>query len=70
MRHLALFGVALLLSLAACGGGPEEGEAAADAPKPEAPKVDCCKVTADLKAKMPDCCRKHAAGTAQACCEK
>jgi hypothetical protein len=61
MRHLALFGAAVLLSLAACGGGPEEGEAAAEAPKaeapkPEAPKVDCCKVTADLKAQMPKCC--------------
>ena len=71
MRHLALVGAAVLLSLAACGGGPEEGEAAAEAPKPEAPKVeaakveapkveapkvDCCKVTADLKAQMPKCC--------------
>jgi len=61
MRHLALFGAAVLLSLAACGGGPEEGEAAAEAPKaeapkPEAPKIDCCKLTADLKAQMPKCC--------------
>ena len=66
MRHLALVGAAVLLSLAACGGGPEEGEAAAEAPKVdapkveapkvEAPKVDCCKVTADLKAQMPKCC--------------
>jgi len=66
MRHLALVGAAVLLSLAACGGGPEEGEATAEAPKVdapkveaakvEAPKVDCCKVTADLKAQMPKCC--------------
>ncbi|MBI3857191.1 MAG: hypothetical protein HY293_16010 [Planctomycetes bacterium] len=58
MRHLALFGAAVLLSLAACGGGPEEGEAAAAAPKVEAPKVDCCKGTAELKAQMPTCCAR------------
>jgi hypothetical protein len=63
MRHLALFGAAVLLSLAACGGGPEEGEPAAEAPKaeapkPEAPKIDCCKLTADLKAQMPNCCKR------------
>jgi hypothetical protein len=58
MRHLALFGAAILLSLAACGGGPEEAGTPAEAPKPEAPKVDCCKVTAELKAQMPNCCQR------------
>ena len=62
MRPVALFGAAVLLSLAACGGGPEEAETTAEtpkaeAPKPEAPKVDCCKVTSDLKAQMPKCCQ-------------
>ncbi len=57
MRYLALVAAAVLLSLAACGGGPETGETAVEAPKPEAPKVDCCKVTSDLKAQMPNCCK-------------
>ena len=76
MRHLALFGAAVLLSLAACGGGPEEGETPAEAPKAEAPKAeppkpatpkgDCCKVTAELKAQMPKCCINGAA----LCCKE
>ena len=71
MRHLALFGAAVLLSLAACGGGAEEGEPAADAPKaeapkPEVPKGDCCKVTAELKTQMPKCCINGAA----LCCKE
>jgi hypothetical protein len=51
MRHLALIGVAVLLSLAACGGGAEE---TAGEPAPGA----CCKTTADLKAQMPNCCKR------------
>jgi hypothetical protein len=42
MRHLALFGAAVLLCLAACGGGPET--------------ADCCKQTAELKPQIPNCC--------------
>ncbi len=58
MRPLALIGAAVLLSLAACGGGPEEGETTAEAAKPEPPKVDCCKGMAELKAQMPTCCAR------------
>jgi hypothetical protein len=63
MRHLILFGAAFLLSLAACGGGPEEEQPAAESPKAEAPKAEaakgeCCKVTADLRAQMPTCCKR------------
>lgn len=59
MRPLALIAAAALLTLAACGGGPEEEAEtpAAEAPKPEAPKVDCCKGTAELKAQIPNCCK-------------
>jgi len=57
MRHLALFGAAVLLSLAACGGGAEE-TAAGPAPG------DCCKTTAELKATLPNCCK---AGNVECC---
>lgn len=57
MRALALIGAAVLLSLAACGGDAEVAETPAEAPKAEAPKVDCCKLASDLKAQMPTCCR-------------
>lgn len=76
MRHLALFGAAVLLSLAACGGGPEEGVTPAEAPKAEAPKAeppkpaapkgDCCRLTAELKSQMPKCCISGAA----LCCKE
>jgi len=59
MRHLALFGAAVLLSLAACGGGAEE-TGAAPAPAPG----ECCKTTADLKATLPNCCK---AGNVECC---
>jgi len=63
MRHLALFGAAVLLSLAACGGGAEETAAdpAAPAAAPAAPAPvpgECCKTTAELKAQMPNCCKR------------
>jgi len=49
MRHLALFGAAVLLSLAACGGTDEV--AAGPAPG------ECCKQSAELKATLPNCCK-------------
>ena len=54
MRHLALFGAAVLLSLAAaCGGGAEETPGA---PAPIV-KGECCDKTAELKATLPNCCK-------------
>ena|SRR5688572_5429059 len=50
MRHLALFGAAVLLSLAACGGTEEDAAAGP-------PPGDCCKQTAELKASLPNCCK-------------
>jgi hypothetical protein len=33
-------------------------------------KADCCKKAEEITAKLPACCKKAAAGEAQACCTK
>jgi hypothetical protein len=48
MRHLALFGAALMLALAACSDGSSSST--------KAEMADCCKKSAELKASMPKCC--------------
>ena len=69
MRHLALFGAAVLLCLAACGGGPETADCCKQAKTDPANKADCCKKAEAIMAKMPECCKKNAAGTPQDCCQ-
>ena len=58
MRHLALFGAAILLSLAACSSSPSSGTAA---------KSDCCKQAEEIKAQLPKCC---ATPSTSECCKK
>ena len=80
MRHLALFGAAILLSLAACSGAAKSDCCKqADEIKAQIPKCcatpstsecckkksDCCKKAEELTAKLPDCCKKG-----DGCCKK
>ena len=81
MRQLALFGAAILLSLAACSSNSSGTDCCkkAEEIKAQIPKCcatpgtsecckkksECCKKAEELTAKLPDCCKKG-----DTCCKK
>lgn len=59
MRHLALFGAAVVLALAACSDGSSGSS--------KAEMADCCKKAAELKTQIPKCCTTP---DTSECCKK